>query len=76
MPEQPPEPPEEMETTTNVLDFPRVTERINGIRTHLGAMSLAELEQVERHVLHRIDDAQVDLYIIRDYMALHQREGA
>jgi hypothetical protein len=43
-------------------------ERINGIRLHLGSMSLEELQQIEGHTRERVLEAQHDLWVISDYV--------
>lgn len=59
-------------STENITDFNEwrpQAERINGVRMHLGHMSLEQLQSIEGHCRNRVMDAQTDLWIVGDYIA-------
>lgn len=67
---------EAVQQPSNIIAFPvehtpeyRATERINGIRLHLGRMEAAELQELEQHCLARLEEARTDLMIVQDYLA-------
>jgi hypothetical protein len=43
-------------------------ERINGIKMHLGSMSVGVLQQLEEYTRQRIDEAHNDLWLIQSYI--------
>jgi hypothetical protein len=61
----------------NVIEFPgRNAERINGVKLHLGAMSIAELTQLQAVCKERVEEARTDLMVVNDYLtAAHSQYG-